>query len=124
MLVTIWGLAGYSRGAEETCLGWIYSRRQECLRDALKHLLLYLAQPLAAKEVRKHETTIWAGLHRDDVQEQCTKLPVVQHFSTRFGKVTRKLNVSKFKQKEKRTGTPQADVSRASIIQVAVVGQC
>lgn len=58
MLATIWGLAGYSKGAEETCLGWIHSRRQECLRDALKHLLPYLAQPLGAKEVRKQETTI------------------------------------------------------------------
>lgn len=112
MLVTIWGLAGYSRGAEETCL-WIHGRRQECLGDALKHLLPYLAQPLGAKEVRKQETTIWAGLHREDVQAQCTKLPVVQHFNTRFGKVTRKLNVSKVqaKRKENRNTTSRCQQS-------------
>lgn len=103
------GFSSYSRGAEEPCLGWIHSRRQECLRDALKHLLHYLSQPLGAEEVRKQESTIQAGLHREDVQAQCPELPVVQHFSTRFGKVTRKLNVSKSRQKEKRTGTPQAD---------------
>lgn len=57
-LVTIWGLAGYSRGAEETCFARIRSRRQECLRDASKNLLPYLAQPLGAEEVRKQETTI------------------------------------------------------------------